>query len=1452
MEPGIPHFFEIISVLEFVMSKCTTQVALRGILATLMAVCLQTLFAPSSVANNSGGLFEGQTDQPRLATHESAGEIHFALSIAPKAEQPQRSSDVVIYVDTSASQAGVFKRDSIETVKQLVKNLSVEDRVQIVAVDLDPVPMTKGFVSPGSDEINTALQSLNERVSLGATDVEAMLVAAAKAFPESSNRNKNVVYVGDAVSRGNILRTDEFGTLITDLANNQVTFSSFAIGPSRNIELMAALANNTGGNFVVDTDNDDSVRQAAIYLAKTVHGSVFWPTSGELDESIVEIFPYRFPPLRADRDTIILGTLADREDVNLKMVGVMNGAATEMNWSITPEDNSIDFKFLSAVVKDARQDSGYSLPTVGSEGLREYVRARSAKAYELTELGGQALAMGNKKAAERLARAALLTDPSNTNADVLAMAATYKTQEGDDIFGIGGGAPAAGNDAGGAQDNPDDIFGTGAPAAGNDAGNQDDIFGGGAAPANTEPEMTEQPAVQDTPAEVVTPEVITPTEDTTPEVLPVESGQEQQPTIPGADTEIMTPDTDNGISLIDPASADADRMSKFLDDSQQEVAGGLILSEEDRIKIINQRTRQQVQIELAASRDELRDRPDAAIERLKNVIEIVDQTSDLYPSTRADLRHSLESALLSARQRKLDFDNRQAIANINIAGSKQVEISADNLARKNEEISRLVNRFNSLVDEGDYAAAIEVTSRAKEIAPNDPAVVVARENARVALNYNRMVALREAKAVNFAASMYETEKATIPFPGDPLMIFPDADVWKAKKLRRQKYQNLRLSGSENDEKILRALEKPANFNFDETPWNEVEEELEKEYEINIVLTVSAKDDSLTEDEPVTSNLQGIRLKNALRLLLADKNATFVVKDEVLMIISKDDVYAEEYSAPPNVYNVGDLVAPRVNQGGGIGGGGGGLGGGGGGLGGGGGGLGGGGQGGGGGGGLFCIQETGKISLNATSPVSTNAQPGKAKLLQPATTWSAYFSNTFADPADVRHTARKLMKNRQADEVVKMIHAAIDHDQLQPWMYEGLVLAMQISGAPQIEVERALMSAVDLSSDENDSLYAAQYMAENNMEKRAIRLLKTYARSNPVRTEPYVIGLRAAQRIGDLEGIKWATVGIFGQEWPDHPEIVKQAKFASQATKNQLRKEGRAEELAFYEADLQKALERDCFINVSWTGDADLDLYVVEPGGTICSRLARRTSAGGVSMGDQFSPKAGLSGQISEQYILPKGFAGDYRLMIKRVWGEVTSGKVLVSIHNHYRSENEASMTKQVEIDNKGAIVLFSLDRGRRTEPLQDHEIRTAVKTQLAMNKFALAQQLDSSSSNGAESSYYGDLLGNNTGGGGGNLGGGGLENNRRFPGVTGYQPVITQIPEGTFFNVNHATTADRMYVMVSVSPLFSQITSVSTFNIFGDADTAQGLAGQGGQGGGGGGVGGGGAGGGGAGGGGVF
>ena len=94
--------------------------------------------------------------------------------------------------------------------------------------------------------------------------------------------------------------------------------------------------------------------------------------------------------------------------------------------------------------------------------------------------------------------------------------------------------------------------------------------------------------------------------------------------------------------------------------------------------------------------------------------------------------------------------------------------------------------------------------------------------------------------------------------------------------------------------IQSILDKKVDFAFEDVPWNEIEEDLEITYEFNVVLTPSCRDDSLTEEEPMTVDLSGVRLRTALRIMLESKNATFVVQDGLMKIISLDDAEDVRY------------------------------------------------------------------------------------------------------------------------------------------------------------------------------------------------------------------------------------------------------------------------------------------------------------------------------------------------------------------------------------------------------------------------------------------------------------------------------------------------------------------------------------------------------------------------------
>lgn len=316
-------------------------------------------------------------------------------------------------------------------------------------------------------------------------------------------------------------------------------------------------------------------------------------------------------------------------------------------------------------------------------------------------------------------------------------------------------------------------------------------------------------------------------------------------------------------------------------------------------------------------------------------------------------------------------------------------------------------------------------------------------------------------------------------------------------------------------------------------------------------------------------------------------------------------------------------------------------------------------------------------------------------------------------------------NAKLQEIVVLTQAATRAGSPQPWMYEAMSIAMLASGAPVEEVERALMSAVDFSSNDDEILHVAAYMSRIGLESRALKLYREIASVNPMRPEPFIKGLNLAEELNDDEGLRWASIGILSQAWEqEHREIEQRASRIAKSLFEKLQKEGRTNEAEQYLAKLNDAVTRDCVVKVTWTGDADVDLMVEEPSATVCSGRNPRTTAGGVLLGDSYAHSGSqpLDG-YSEFYVCPKGFTGQYRLFLKTVWGQVTAGKVTVEIWTNYGTPEQTYGKQQIPLGERDAIVNFDVKEGRRVEPLEEEKIATIDKGRLEVGRAILAQQL---------------------------------------------------------------------------------------------------------------------------------
>lgn len=340
-----------------------------------------------------------------------------------------------------------------------------------------------------------------------------------------------------------------------------------------------------------------------------------------------------------------------------------------------------------------------------------------------------------------------------------------------------------------------------------------------------------------------------------------------------------------------------------------ETAGRLLRSVEQQRRLIAAQVRAEVEHELHDARTLARRDPASAQSSLKLMLDRVDHVAELSVQVRSELRTDLEQALRAVTRQAATKDIADAQVAAQRAAAADRLHSAAALARDQQRLEQLMDRFESLMDEGRYAAADALGEREiAELAPDAPAATSARLVAHQYGAHALNVALRGARQKGVVATLASVETSHMPFSDDQPMVYPRAEVWRERTLRRAKYARTDLRNvSPSEARIRSELDRPTTMEFIETPLNQAVAYLKDLHGIEIQLDTKALEQSgIFSDSPVTSEMKGISLRSALRLLLRPLDLTYVVKDEVLLVTTLEEASQETIT---KVYPVEDLIVP---------------------------------------------------------------------------------------------------------------------------------------------------------------------------------------------------------------------------------------------------------------------------------------------------------------------------------------------------------------------------------------------------------------------------------------------------------------------------------------------------------------------------------------------------------------
>ena len=417
-------------------------------------------------------------------------------------------------------------------------------------------------------------------------------------------------------------------------------------------------------------------------LAAAANATVVWPGAVKWPAQMTEVFPKTLPPLRSDRDTVVVGTLKGKDALRINVPVDGAGGRQTLAWNVAPAKSNDNNNYLGSLVEAARAAGGANLPLVGSASLEEARREIQAGGRGLTQVARAALASGNLDAADQLAGEALRRDPGDPEAMTIQRAAAKKR-------GLGGAAV----------------------------------------------ELAAAP------------------------VPPPPTPQGSAPAATAGD----------GLNLV------GDGVPPGVGGPGEGAAAEAFGQEKRAIQTIAQT---EVQNAISQARGQMGANPQLAIQNLRMELEKMKQLPELSPEARDQIVGSLQAALREGARRLTEFEQRQQQRQEEESKAKEQEILIQNLVRTQQRVKQVMDRFDSLMLEGNYEKADELAAEAAKLAPNSSVPVAAGKMAQFSGYYHDNVAMSAAAEKGFADTLFQVDMSHIPFPDDQPIVYPAPDWWQ--------------------------------------------------------------------------------------------------------------------------------------------------------------------------------------------------------------------------------------------------------------------------------------------------------------------------------------------------------------------------------------------------------------------------------------------------------------------------------------------------------------------------------------------------------------------------------------------------------------------------------------------------------------------------------------------------
>lgn len=328
----------------------------------------------AAIALIVGASLNPQTAQAESLSLQTSGEVYrtpdgenyaaLGVRLSPGQIEARQPAQVLLLVDTSASQVGEFRKRGIELVGQVLGRLTPEQQVDVWVVDVDQTSVLSGLTQLDREKIASVSQALNRRIPAGATDLPAALEKALETLDPA--RSAAVIYVGDGYSAANLVSSQKMKELSDKLASRRVPIISYVIGAQTDYQLLGAIALRSGGVVLSELPGQSS-EQAAEKLVSATQAEVWYPESLRVSHGL-QLLPHTALPVRSDRETFYLTKFpeASLPAASLILSDAKHSGETAFKLSEQAESTAA----LRAMWLRADKDSGLSQALAGQVVMR--------------------------------------------------------------------------------------------------------------------------------------------------------------------------------------------------------------------------------------------------------------------------------------------------------------------------------------------------------------------------------------------------------------------------------------------------------------------------------------------------------------------------------------------------------------------------------------------------------------------------------------------------------------------------------------------------------------------------------------------------------------------------------------------------------------------------------------------------------------------------------------------------------------------------------------------------------------------------------------------------------------------------------------------------------------------------------------------------------------------------